>query len=301
MHNPAESPLNGTVFGVAPMRVTLPLVGLMLTVLFVAMQPAATAGLGFVERTAFWVLHVGVGLVGIVAASLVIRQLTFARWHPGLLILLAGVVGAFIVTPMFLVLEILLPAHMIEADDESLDAFAARGVGHAVIAEYLDVVPMLVTAWSAINLPLFLRPGGRPTASGGPDGGKASEDGQGERETLLDPAKEQFFEKLPEALGRDIVAISSDLHYLHVFTTEGRTMIIGSLRDVALTFADEGMLVHKSHWVCHRQVIRYAPAAQRAHCIMSTGIKVPVSRRRRAQVKAMYGDASTVKLASVGN
>ncbi len=301
MHNPAESPLNGTVFGVAPMRVTLPLAGLMLTVLFVAMEPAATAGLNFVERSVFWVLHVGVGLGGIVTASLVIRQLTFARWHPGLLILLAGVIGAFIVTPMFLVLEFLLPAYMIDTDgSDALDAFAARGVGHAVIAEYLEVVPLLVTAWAAINLPLFLGPRGRPTASGGPDGGNA-EVGEDERDTLLDPAKEQFFGKLPEALGRDLVAISSDLHYLHVFTTRGQTMIIGSLRDAALTFADEGMLVHKSHWVCHRQVIRYAPAAQRAHCIMSTGIKVPVSRRRRAQVKAMYGDASTVKLASVGN
>lgn len=300
MHNPAESPLNGTVFGVAPMRVTLPLAGLMLAILFIAMEPAVTAGLNVVERTVFWVLHVSVGLGGIAAASLVIRQLTFARWHPSLLILLAGVVGAFIVTPMFLVLEFLLPAHMIKSDDDALDVFAARSVGHAVIAEYLDVVPLLVTAWVAINLPLILRPGGRPPAGGGPNGGKADVDGQ-ERETLLDPAKEQFFEKLPEALGRDIVAISSDLHYLHVFTTQGRTMIIGSLRDVALTFADEGMLVHKSHWVCHGQVIRYAPAAQRAHCIMSTGIKVPVSRRRRAQVKAMYGDASTVKLASVGS
>lgn len=300
MHNPAESPLNGTVFGVAPMRVTLPLAGLMLVILFIAMEPAVTAGLNVLERAVFWVLHVGVGLGGIAAASLVIRQLTFVRWHPGLLILLAGVIGAFIVTPMFLVLEFLLPAHMIKPDDDALDAFAARSVGHAVVAEYLDIVPLLVTAWAAINLPLFLGPGGRPKASGGPGGGSASDKDE-KRETLLDPAKEQFFEKLPETLGRDLVAISSDLHYLHVFTTEGRTMIIGSLRDVALTFADEGMLVHKSHWVCHRQVIRYAPASQRAHCIMSTGIKVPVSRRRRAQVKAMYGDASTVKLASVGN
>ncbi len=300
MHNPAESPLNGTVFGVAPMRVTLPLAGLMLVILFIAMEPAVTAGLNVFERAVFWVLHVGVGLAGIAAASLVIRQLTFPRWHPGVLILLAGFIGAFIVTPMFLVLEFLLPTHMIKPDDDALDAFAARSVGHAVIAEYLDVVPLLVTAWAAINLPLFLRPGGRPPAGGGPDGGTAGV-GDPERETLLDPAKEQFFEKLPETLGRDIVAISSDLHYLHVFTTEGRTMIIGSLRDVALIFADEGMLVHKSHWVCHRQVIRYTSAAQRAHCIMSTGIKVPVSRRRRAQVKAMYGDASTVKLASVGS
>ena len=293
-YTPRSAP-DSTVFGVAPLRTTLPGVALLLTVLFVAMQPAASEGLNLVERSVFWSVHVGVGLLGILVASFVIRQSTIAAWRPAAAILVTGVIGALFVAPLYLVIEIFLPAPAAEIDDDALDAFAARGPGYAVIAEWIEVTPMFIAAWAAINLPLLFGGGGRGPV--GPRGGPGR--GSGKREPLLDPAKEKFFARLPEALGRDVVAIASDLHYVHVFTTEGHTMVIGSLRDAALLFGEDGMLVHKSHWVAHKHVVKYVAAEQRAHCLMSTGIKVPVSRRRRAEAKGMYGDRSTVRLASV--
>ncbi|MEM8814437.1 MAG: LytTR family DNA-binding domain-containing protein [Pseudomonadota bacterium] len=278
------------------MRRSLPAAGAVLTLLFVVMEPSASAGYGVLGRAVFWSVHVGVGLLGILVASMIIRHTVFARWHPLLAIATAGALGALIVAPLFVVIESLLPVSAADDDGELLEAFAAEGPGQAILAEYLEVLPVLVMSWAAVNLPLLLRwpgPGAGGDDPGGPDAASSPHD------ESSNPDKIEFLRRLPTSLGNDIVAISSDLHYLHVFTTQGRAMVIGSLRDAALIFADEGMLVHKSHWVCHAHVLRYVAAEQRANCIMSNGIKVPVSRRRRKDVKAMYGDHSTVRLASV--
>ena len=288
-------PDQSSILGSAPVRRSLPAAGVVLTLLFVAMQPAVTTGLGVFERTVFWTIHVSVGLLGILVASMIIRHTVFARWHRLLAIVTAGALGALIVAPLFVVIESLFPFPLIEDDSDPLDVFAARGPGHAILAEYLDVLPVLVVSWAAVNLPLLLSwPG---------DGGEPPDPGDeaSQEEPPANAEKAEFLSRLPGSLGNDIVAISSDLHYLHVFTTKGRAMVIGSLRDAALAFADEGMLVHKSHWVRHSHVVRYAAAEQRAVCIMSTGLKIPVSRRRRKEAKAMYGDHSAVRLAAVKN
>lgn len=293
-YSPQTAP-DSTFFGVGPLRITLPGAALLLTLLFVVMEPAASEGLGVVGRLVFWAVHVGVGLAGIFVASLLIRQSAIAGWPPALAILLTGIIGALVVAPAFLVIEVFLPVPAAEIADDALDAYAARGPGQAVIVEFIEVAPIFILTWVAINLPLLIRQSGSgPGRDGGGPGGSPED-----RKPLLDPAKEKLFAKLPEALGRDVVAIASDLHYVHVFTTDGHTMILGNLRDAAAIFGDDGMLVHKSHWVAHRHVVKYMVAGQQAHCLMSTGIKVPVSRRRRADVKAMYGDRSTVRLTAV--
>ena len=60
---------NGTIFGIWPLSRSIPTIALLLVALFVAMKPEASLGLGFFERIAFWVVHVGVGLSGLLIAS----------------------------------------------------------------------------------------------------------------------------------------------------------------------------------------------------------------------------------------
>jgi DNA-binding LytR/AlgR family response regulator len=91
--------------------------------------------------------------------------------------------------------------------------------------------------------------------------------------------------------------VSSDLHYLHVHTTRGSAMILGSLRDAAAALGDAGMIVHRSHWVAHAHVRRVVIAGSVAACQLSTGLSIPVSRRRRRDVRRQYGDGA-VDLAS---
>jgi len=99
----------------------------------------------------------------------------------------------------------------------------------------------------------------------------------------------QFLQSLPGIFGKDIIAISSDLHYLNVFTLVGKTTILGNLRDVATELQDTGLQVHRSHWVAHKHVDRIVNTGGQAACIMSNSIRIPVSRRRWKTVRNFYG------------
>ncbi|MEO1034844.1 MAG: LytTR family transcriptional regulator DNA-binding domain-containing protein [Pseudomonadota bacterium] len=296
-----QTALNGTVLGVATLRNTLPVAAVTLILLFTAMRPAASAGLGLAERAAFWSLHVLVGLGGIYAASFLIRQAWIVRWHPLVAILLSGVLGAALVAPAYVLIESIMPVPAVDVADDWLDHFAQAGAGQAIVAEVIEVMPMFVLAWAAINLPILLATRRTEDSDGDADPPSTGPSQPNTGSPEANPDKSAFFSRLPAAIGRDLVSISSDLHYLHVHTTTGNAMVIGNLRDVALAFADEGMLVHKSHWVAHSHVVRYVASARQAHCLMTSGSRVPVSRRRRAEVKSVYGSVGTAQLTSVSS
>jgi len=101
--------------------------------------------------------------------------------------------------------------------------------------------------------------------------------------------KEEFLQSLPGLVGTDVVAVSSDLHYLNVWTVAGRSTVLGNLRDVASDLAEKGMQVHRSHWVAHAHVRRIVGTASNASCIMSNELRVPISRRRWKSVREQYG------------
>jgi hypothetical protein len=109
------------------------------------------------------------------------------------------------------------------------------------------------------------------------------------------PETTRFLQSLPGIFGRDIIAISSDLHYLHVFTLIGKTTVLGNLRDVAAELGNAGLQVHRSHWVAHSHVERIVNSGGQAACIMSNGIRVPVSRRRWKTVRDYYGQGVIVR------
>ena len=98
-----------------------------------------------------------------------------------------------------------------------------------------------------------------------------------------------FLQSLPGIFGHDVIAVSSDLHYLNVFTLVGKTTVLGNLRDVASELQESGLQVHRSHWVAHKHVDRIINTGGQAACIMSNGLRVPISRRRWKAVREYYG------------
>ena len=289
---------NSTVLGVASMSKTLPVVCLVLIVLFVFIKPEATAGYGFLERLLFWTVHIGLGLASIVLASRLLRPALGRAMPLVLAILVTGIAGAALLAPVYLLLEQIAPAGVVEEPDSWLDVFAAQGILQSVIAEFLEVTPVFLAAWFAVNLPLLLarpvlsaRPPDTPAGPGGghPAPGQAAESPQ----TDAGP-REQFFALIPRALGQDIIAVSSDMHYLHVHTTLGKCMVLGTIRDVASLLEDAGLLVHRSHWVAHAHVRRIAKRGSAWECVMTNDLRIPGSRRNRANVAEWYGAAGNV-------
>ncbi|MGD9340149.1 MAG: LytTR family DNA-binding domain-containing protein [Chromatiales bacterium] len=287
---------DNTVFGVAPLKWTLPVVGAALVLLFVAIRPEASSGLGLFERFGFWSAHVGIGLAGLVVASLLIRRSLFIRLPLSLSIIATGIVGVIATAPAYWLMDRWLPVPGAAVPDGWLDTFAMEGTWQGVIAECLEVAPLFVASWFVINLPLIFSPS-RPDEREpppDPDAPAAPRSGPTPKGVETGPA-DGFLDRLPAVLGRDLVAISSDLHYLHVYTTLGKTMLIGSLSDTVRALGPLGMRVHRSHWVAHAHVVRLHIAGKEALCVMSDGLRVPVSRRRRAEVKAQYGQGIAVK------
>ncbi|MEM7283179.1 MAG: LytTR family DNA-binding domain-containing protein [Pseudomonadota bacterium] len=280
---------NGTVLGVASLSRTLPIVAVVLIALFVFVKPESTSGFTTFQRFLFWTLQIGLGLVGLVVVSHVWARLhSFKMGVVGFFV--TGLAGAALLAPVYLIVEAYMPA-VTEMPDDWLDHFANRGTFQAVIAEFIEVTPVFLSAWLAINLPLFLQKpiiGGnaKPPSPTVPPGGSPA--------VIATNDAEEFFSLLPEALGRDIVALSADLHYLHVHTTQGKCMVLYSLKRAADVLGDTGILIHRSHWASFAHIRRLNRKGQLLLCEMSNGLQLPVSRRKKKEVTSRFGDASKV-------
>lgn len=290
---------NATVLGVAPMAKTLPVVGGVLIALFVAVKPEATAGLGLPERLLFWCVHIGLGLASIVLASVLLRRLYTRSLPLAVSLLVTGLAGAAMLAPLYVLLEQLVPAGS-DIPDSWLDHLALSSPAAAVLVEFAEVVPVFLTAWFATNLPLLLarvvaQDSGPDTPSGGPDDGGQSAGGTPPvTPPAFEDATSRFFDSIPRALGTDVIAVSSDMHYLHIHTTKGKCMILGTLRDASHALSGCGQMVHRSHWVAHDHVRRLIRRGSSWECFMSNDLHIPVSRRNHANVKRWYSEVGNV-------
>jgi hypothetical protein len=94
----------------------------------------------------------------------------------------------------------------------------------------------------------------------------------------------RFLNRLPEALGRDLVYIRGMGHYLDVVTTSGSGTLLMRLADAIQELGDIGLRAHRSYWVAHRHITRLARRDGHTVIRLTSGDEVPVSRTYRAAV-----------------
>lgn len=90
-------------------------------------------------------------------------------------------------------------------------------------------------------------------------------------------------EKLPHHLrGSDLWALKSEDHYVRIFTSAGDDLVLMRLSD-AITALEgyPGDQVHRSWWVAKAAITDYVSANGKIELILCSGLKVPVSRRRK--------------------
>ena len=134
---------HGTVFGAWGLGRSIAIVGALLVITFVVIEPEASRGLGVAARTVFWVIHVGLGLVSLYAASWLVLPHMMNSLPAWLVLLVAGTGGALLVTPLSYLVEQVLPASLraLEDEDEWLNVFASRGWWQAIAGEFLQRAP----------------------------------------------------------------------------------------------------------------------------------------------------------------
>lgn len=98
---------------------------------------------------------------------------------------------------------------------------------------------------------------------------------------------ERFFARLPAHLGRELIALEMEDHYLRVHTAAGSALILLRLRDAIAELAGvDGLQVHRSWWVARRSVAGSSVDGRSVRLSLINGLEAPVARNSVAALRA---------------
>lgn len=287
---------NGTLFGVWPLNRGILAFGVVLILFLALVEPEASRGLGFFQRLTFWTLHIGVALGALYFVSLFImpRVIAYLPTWPALLV--AGFAGMLIIVPISFWLENSSPGWLMPVERANwVSDLEQSGGWNGLLAEFIQSAPEIMIVWLFINMPfLRSRPELDPSKEGGRDRAGHEEIAEAEAEQYKHQMRDEFLAGLPRSIGTDVLAVSSDLHYLHVYTEKGHCMILGSLQRAADALGEDGIRVHRAHWVARKAVVKIVKDGTQWYCALSNGLKIPVSRRNKALVADWFGHNAKV-------
>ena len=97
----------------------------------------------------------------------------------------------------------------------------------------------------------------------------------------VSPAPPRLLSRLPSRLGKEIIALRSEDHYVRVYTRLGDELILSRLSDaIADMVGIHGEQVHKSWWIAQGTVIGAQKNGRDFQICLEGGLNVPVSRSR---------------------
>ncbi len=289
--------------------------GLVLAALFAVLDPSPSAGLGLPARLAFWLLHAYAGLGALVFAQYWIDRAAALRRRPWLAVTLAGLAGSLLFAPVAFGLESLF-GQQEDFDGRGVEDLGRFGLAGELLSEATEVAPAVTVTWIILQLPWLMRldfrsraperlavgperePQAEPAAEAAPAVG---EEPAAEPEPVVESEPpSDFFATLPQALGRDVAALSSELHYLRVKTPRGNALVLYNLKDAVADLESrlDGLQVHRSHWVASDHVRRMVRRGSGWACELSTGDLVPVSRRKARLAREAFGEAAEYRAGS---
>ncbi len=101
-------------------------------------------------------------------------------------------------------------------------------------------------------------------------------------------APPRILERLPAALGTELLALEAEDHYVRVHTAKGSTLLLMRFSDaVAELDGLRGMQVHRSWWVARTAVAGAAKTGRRAELLLTNGIRAPIARTAMPEARAM--------------
>jgi hypothetical protein len=101
-------------------------------------------------------------------------------------------------------------------------------------------------------------------------------------------ASDTFLRRLPPSIGRDLLCLEMQDHYVEAHTSGGSTLLLMRLRDAAAELGEAGLQVHRSWWVAHDAVEAIEQEERRTLLRLRGGRRVPVSRASLPEVRAAF-------------
>ena len=96
-----------------------------------------------------------------------------------------------------------------------------------------------------------------------------------------------FLDRLPPRLGRELLCLQMEDHYVRAHTVRGSDLILIPLKDaIAELGGADGLQVHRSWWVARRAVVGSAASGRNLTLRLNNGLEVPVSRASVAKLRA---------------
>lgn len=96
-----------------------------------------------------------------------------------------------------------------------------------------------------------------------------------------------ILKQLPPRLGRDVLCLQMEDHYVRIHTPRGSTLVLSPLRRAIEAVGElEGLQVHRSWWVARHAVESVAYEGRKLRLRLTGGIEAPVARNQVARLKA---------------
>jgi hypothetical protein len=110
-----------------------------------------------------------------------------------------------------------------------------------------------------------------------------------ERNAQIESEGPAILERLPPAVGSEVMSASAELHYLEIVTTKGRATLLGRLSQLENEMGGIGLRIHRSHWVSLSHVRRVFRSQRGWLCELRDGRRLPIARRRLPEVQDRLG------------
>jgi hypothetical protein len=268
--------------------------GLALWVFVMALMPDPGFMAPWLWMALFWALQIGVGLT-ILQTILYLMSRVDSKGRMPLwsLVAMSGLCGSVVLAPIYwLIGEGLMQQFMGFAETIDTDELRSleRTLGWAaLVEEWLEISGPVIAGWALISWPRLqgLLPPLVQKTNRSVDEPLAA---LSQDPKVIEVSVRSWREALPKELGDDVMAVKSELQYLRVWTTRGAALVLGSLQEVEDEEGSAGMRVHRSWWVHARHVRTVRRRGEAAICELSDGREVPISRRRKADAVARFGD-----------
>ncbi|WP_249703023.1 LytTR family DNA-binding domain-containing protein [Altererythrobacter sp. KTW20L] len=240
-------------------------------------QPFETDALPFVVRLVYWAtLTTVLAALGGFAVSAVCKSASH---------ILVSAWQRWLASSVIIALPMMVPVKLI---DLALAVWVAPLAGVTVPAlptgsALLDEIGWLYIAVLTITALLLALPA---LAVGDQGAGQQPMDRTVGDDRHLPGAR--FFERLPPSLGRELVWVRSEDHYLRVQTRLGQELLLLRMADAMAELEGyPGCRVHRSWWIARDQIAPVTRTGRRMSAILQDGQAVPVSASYRAALEQM--------------
>lgn len=236
-----------------------------------------------------WQLQSVLPMLFLIISHLLLHRIRlFNSRNPWLKLFCSGVIGVFLYSPIGLFLDVWFQGDLISS--------------HAFILEWMSelsaLLPPILIAWLAINAPWLI--GFRISRISEPalievnNQGRNLHPNSGTLDSNPDVSeaeKSPILNLIPSNLGRKIIYLKAELHYLKVVTDKGSCLILYNLKDAINELpSDQGFQCHRSFWVAKSYIGELKKRGREGLLTMLNGEQIPVSRNRLALVTGMVGE-----------